>query len=440
MIISTRSTAKQDYSNPRGWRTRRDYTTAGAGTPGFVEVATPLAHSSLAKSVAGLVYSVNPARNGSGYDLGTSDTQSTQFYLYPTETAQGAKVYELRVPIVDSSTFMTVDHCATFPIGPAGALSLEACGTLPGRSQMFSYDAKSGQVQPVYEIEDPEAPAAASNTTATPLFAVVPDPSQLDATPDPNASQFTPDAVSTVTGAIPAASPTIQADAVPTPALPSTTVDSAGLPTPSADLSPNVLYGANFTSPWSLLTNSSQVLLANSSTLLQNATAPALFDNTTAAPMMLKTEDVNATTVSVDHSSAPVVLFFIPAESFAAADDPSVPTDSVSVPAPSATPTVTNALDETTSTSSVDLPSTSTDLPAGAPTALAMKAVVDPISALSVTASSLPSATPDLLAASAALASATGSALPCSATGAAGSTVPQPMSELKDALGSSTPC
>lgn len=105
-----------------------------SGVPGFVEVATPVFKSALAKTVSGLAYSTS-ASNGTGFDLGTSDDQSTQFFMSPVNGTNGQVVYQLRIPILDSKSFKTVDHCATFAISPPGPLSLQKCGPVPGSSQ-----------------------------------------------------------------------------------------------------------------------------------------------------------------------------------------------------------------------------------------------------------------------------------------------------------------
>lgn len=143
-----------------------------SGVPGFVEVATHVFKSSLAKTVSGLAYSTNNTPNGTSFDLGTSDDQSTQFFMSPVSGSNGSVVYQLRVPILDSDSFTTVDHCATFSISPPGPLSLQNCGPIPGCSQrksllnlagkmsltfsslhlVFSYDSASGQLQPIYGL------------------------------------------------------------------------------------------------------------------------------------------------------------------------------------------------------------------------------------------------------------------------------------------------
>ncbi|EGF98773.1 uncharacterized protein MELLADRAFT_95414 [Melampsora larici-populina 98AG31] len=125
-----------------------------SGVPGFIEVATPLFKSALAKAISGLTYSMG---NGSTFDLGTSNTQSTQFFMSPMNTTNGQMVYRLRIPILDSSAFETVDHCATFAISPPGPLSLKKCGPVPGCSQLFSYDLNTGKLQPIYGIAEDDS-------------------------------------------------------------------------------------------------------------------------------------------------------------------------------------------------------------------------------------------------------------------------------------------
>lgn len=114
--------------------------TNATGVPGFVEVAYPLAYSNLAKTVAGLVYSINSDRNDTGFDLGTSPSQSTQFWLSPAGNASDSdsasqNTFELKVPIVDAASLVASEYCATFPVGPEGEMSLQPCGETDGYSQ-----------------------------------------------------------------------------------------------------------------------------------------------------------------------------------------------------------------------------------------------------------------------------------------------------------------
>lgn len=69
---------------------------------------------------------------------------------------------------MDSTTFQTVNHCATFPISPAGPLSMKKCGSLPGFSQTFSYDAVSGELLPVYQDGSSSDLAASDQTVLSP--------------------------------------------------------------------------------------------------------------------------------------------------------------------------------------------------------------------------------------------------------------------------------
>ena len=150
---------------------------APAGVPGFVQVASTLSHSTLAKSVAGLVFSKDPDTNSSDFVLGTSDSQSTQFYLAPytdPSVASGppvssfavdptagqngtdidpeaaAATYQLRIPILDSSSQQANDYCATFDIKPPSPLSMQPCGQLDGYSQIFGYNSTTGELSPIY--------------------------------------------------------------------------------------------------------------------------------------------------------------------------------------------------------------------------------------------------------------------------------------------------
>lgn len=149
---------------------------APAGVPGFVQVASTLSHSNLAKSVAGLVFSKDPDSNSSDFVLGTSDSQSTQFYLAPytdpliagsaplsnfavNTSASGQDVsdpeatiatYQLRIPILDSSSQQVNDYCATFDVKPPSPLSMQPCGQIDGSSQIFGYNATTGELAPIY--------------------------------------------------------------------------------------------------------------------------------------------------------------------------------------------------------------------------------------------------------------------------------------------------
>ncbi|OAV94211.1 hypothetical protein PTTG_00624 [Puccinia triticina 1-1 BBBD Race 1] len=130
--------------------------------PGFVDIALPDQHAGVARTVSGLAYSMNSDLGTGELELGTSTSHSTQFFMSPIKTHPGSSLYRLRVPVMDSSTFQTVDHCATFPITHAGPLSLKKCGSLPGFSQTFSYDTASGELQPVYN-DAPISSLAESN-------------------------------------------------------------------------------------------------------------------------------------------------------------------------------------------------------------------------------------------------------------------------------------
>ncbi|KAL7006073.1 hypothetical protein EMMF5_004411 [Cystobasidiomycetes sp. EMM_F5] len=178
-----------------------------SGTPGFVEVASTLFHSNLAKTVAGLVFSKDPEGNSSDFMLGTSDSHSTQFYLaqingtartaslddmvpintLPANTtvskmnATGVPMYQLRVPVLNSQTLQPDDYCATFDVKPPSPLSMQPCGQVDGHSQAFSYDTTTGQLVPVYpptngtastvkaavKMSDPTASPFASNATSS---------------------------------------------------------------------------------------------------------------------------------------------------------------------------------------------------------------------------------------------------------------------------------
>lgn len=102
--------------------------------PGFVEVAMPLRHSIIAKTVAGLVTSAAPNSNGS-FEIGSSDAHASQFYLTTYDSSAESQIVQLHVPILDSKTMDMTDYCATFPLAPPSTLTLERCGKLEGFSQ-----------------------------------------------------------------------------------------------------------------------------------------------------------------------------------------------------------------------------------------------------------------------------------------------------------------
>ena len=173
---------------------RRDL--IASGVPGFVEVASTLFHSNLAKSMAGLVFSKDPEANSSDFTLGTSDSQSTQFYLAPyqdpaaapygvtendvtnatftTDPESSVPAYQLRIPVLDSQSLTTNDYCATFDVKPPSPLSMQPCGEIDGFSQVFGYNATTGELVPVYP---------ASATQPLPLNAAVKigNPQEMDA-------------------------------------------------------------------------------------------------------------------------------------------------------------------------------------------------------------------------------------------------------------------
>ncbi|GAA6011576.1 hypothetical protein JCM10207_002665 [Rhodosporidiobolus poonsookiae] len=129
---------------------------ATAGVPGFVEVATQLFNSTLARTIAGLVFTTNPDSTGnSSFILGTSDSQSTQFYLTTAEnpdplTPAELNVVNIRVPILDSQKLVTTDYCASFDLTPPSPLELLPCGDNVDFSQNFAYNGVTGELQPLY--------------------------------------------------------------------------------------------------------------------------------------------------------------------------------------------------------------------------------------------------------------------------------------------------
>ncbi|GAA5858676.1 hypothetical protein JCM8547_001416 [Rhodosporidiobolus lusitaniae] len=131
---------------------------ATAGVPGFVEVATPLFNSTLARTIAGLVFTTNPDPSpnaASSFVLGTSETQSTQFYLTNAAnpdplTPKELNVVNIRVPILDSKKLVSTDYCASFDLTPPSPLELMPCGETQGYSQNFAYTSATGELQPLY--------------------------------------------------------------------------------------------------------------------------------------------------------------------------------------------------------------------------------------------------------------------------------------------------
>jgi hypothetical protein len=120
---------------------RRDL--APSGVPGFVEVGSQVSHSSLAKSIAGLVFSADGSSNATSFDLGTSPSHSTQFFLVPAPDANSSSdaananlnVVRLQIPVLNSQTLDSNDYCATFDLTPPSPLTLQKCGPSTGFSQ-----------------------------------------------------------------------------------------------------------------------------------------------------------------------------------------------------------------------------------------------------------------------------------------------------------------
>jgi hypothetical protein len=104
---------------------------------------TPLFNSTLARTIAGLVFTTdpNPAANAtSSFILGTSETQSTQFYLTNAAnpdpaTPSDLNVVNIRVPILDAQKLSSQDFCASFDLTPPSPLELLPCGDNDGFSQ-----------------------------------------------------------------------------------------------------------------------------------------------------------------------------------------------------------------------------------------------------------------------------------------------------------------
>ncbi|KAM0751410.1 hypothetical protein T439DRAFT_380380 [Meredithblackwellia eburnea MCA 4105] len=133
-----------------------DVALPASGTPGFVEVASHFFNSTLSRSIAGLVYSANPdtSPNATAFVLGTSNTQSTQFYLTPVLGAlaqsSGYQIVNIRVSILNSQLLSTTDFCASFDLAPPSPLSLLPCGVLTRFSQNFAFNSTTSELRPLY--------------------------------------------------------------------------------------------------------------------------------------------------------------------------------------------------------------------------------------------------------------------------------------------------
>ncbi|KAM0747532.1 hypothetical protein T439DRAFT_349915 [Meredithblackwellia eburnea MCA 4105] len=164
-----------------------------SGTPGFVEVASHFFNSTLSRSIAGLVYSANPdtAPNATAFVLGTSNTQSTQFYLTPVLGAvaqsAGYQVVNVRVPILNSQLLSTTDFCASFDLAPPSPLSLLPCGILTGFSQNFAFNSTTSELRPLYSAIP--APMALVDTSNGPVTASSANKLSDTPTPLPNSAQ-----------------------------------------------------------------------------------------------------------------------------------------------------------------------------------------------------------------------------------------------------------
>ncbi|KAH9820252.1 hypothetical protein DFH28DRAFT_1021822 [Melampsora americana] len=259
-----------------------------SGVPGFIEVATPLFKSALAKALSGLTYSTT---NGSNFDLTTSDTQSTQFFMSPMNNTVGQPGFQFRIPILDSSTFQTVDYCATFPLSPPGPLFLRECGPVPGCSQAFSYNNVSGKIEPIYGSD-----AASSNGNST--------------SNSPSSSNASPSGTYRMTQMGSSSNSTSMSNSS-TPSNTTTANDST-----SNGTAP--LFEQDSSAYQSSLNGSSDSL--NSSTTLQNGTAQ---NNVTASGThsFLATPEstsLNSTSTEAqkDSPSPPAALYFVPAQGF----------------------------------------------------------------------------------------------------------------------------
>ncbi|GAA6039942.1 hypothetical protein JCM8097_002631 [Rhodosporidiobolus ruineniae] len=168
---------------------------ATAGVPGFVEVATPLFNSTLARTIAGLVFLSNPDSTNatSSFVLGTSSSQSTQFYLTNAANPDPAtpadlNVVNIRVPILDSQKLVSTDYCASFDLTPPSPLELMPCGESDSYSQNFAYNGSTGELQPLYSSTP--APMALVSTPVSANATTSAGNSTTSASPEPT-STFT---------------------------------------------------------------------------------------------------------------------------------------------------------------------------------------------------------------------------------------------------------
>ncbi|KAK4699732.1 hypothetical protein P7C70_g6526, partial [Phenoliferia sp. Uapishka_3] len=186
---SEKSEPKSEKSNKHS-ESKRDNLPI-SGTPGFVEVATTFLNSTLSRSIAGLVYSVNPDANGTNpFTLGTSTVQSTEFYLTPIPLQAGDSpfssdfsVVNIRVPILNSQELSTTDYCATFDLTPPSPLSLLPCGKVVGFSQSsFYFSWASIRLACLPALYSPDFAYNLTTSELQPLYAAAPAPMALVST------------------------------------------------------------------------------------------------------------------------------------------------------------------------------------------------------------------------------------------------------------------
>lgn len=247
---------------------------AQSGVPGFVEVASTLFHSNVAKSVAGLVFSKDPSANSSDFVLGTSDSQSTQFYLAPiavpvsaaaaplaelavstngtgvdgsgtdgslavVDPEVSAATYQLRIPVLDSSSQSANDYCATFDINPPSPLSMQPCGDIDGYSQTFNYNATTGELTPLYPPTASSAkPLQAAVKIGDPkvFAAALPGASAIDA--DSPAAAATSDLAAAWSSALPSAAPSAVSSIVDDAAASAASAWASAAPSAAASAAP----------------------------------------------------------------------------------------------------------------------------------------------------------------------------------------------------------
>ncbi|KAL4249927.1 hypothetical protein ABKN59_002002 [Abortiporus biennis] len=139
------------------------------GTPGSVDIMSPVAESSYGQKIASLVVA-SSATEGSPLLLNASGTNQTQVYLVPKPTdstnsttpgnsSNSTRPYilvSLEVPVFESQSAEMKRYCATFDPQPSSPspLTVESCmgdnEKVEHKSQTFAYDPNSGAIRPMW--------------------------------------------------------------------------------------------------------------------------------------------------------------------------------------------------------------------------------------------------------------------------------------------------